>query len=112
MELENISSKSLPINEQETHISFMRDESFARIYTSDSTQITRLDKLCKNNPTIYSVLEDTGYGKSYICNDKTLISFRAKKRVISDEQKAAAGERMRKYRKKRGGNMHTFNSNQ
>lgn len=34
---ENVNVKSVPINEQETHISFMRDESFARIYTSDTT---------------------------------------------------------------------------
>ena len=32
-----------------------------------------------------------------IFEDKTLISFRAKKREMSDEQKIAAGERMRKY---------------
>lgn len=29
--------------------------------------------------------------------DKTLISFRAKKKELSDEQRQAVGERMRKY---------------
>ena len=57
---ENVNVKSIPINEQETHISFMRDESFARIYTSDTTQMTRLDKLCENNPDMYKLVEDTG----------------------------------------------------
>ena len=75
---ENVNVKSIPINEQETHISFMRDESFARIYTSDTTQMTRLDKLCENNPDMYKLVEDTGNGKNYICYDKTLASLRRK----------------------------------
>jgi hypothetical protein len=75
----------------------MRDEDFATIYTSDSTQMTRLDKLCTNSPDLYTLIEDTGIGKKYKCHDKDLISFRKKKRELTDEQKEAAGERMRKY---------------
>lgn len=89
--------KSVPINEQETTIGYMRDEKCAYIYTSDSTQITKLDKLCKQENSPYSLVEDTGYGKRYLLKDKGLISFRAKKREISDEQKALAAERFRKY---------------
>lgn len=37
---ERLDKKSVPIFELETHISYMRDESSAKIYTSDSTQIT------------------------------------------------------------------------
>ena len=95
---ENVNVKSIPINEQETHISFMRDESFARIYTSDTTQMTRLDKLCENNPDMYKLVEDTGNGKNYICYDKTLVSLRGKKRRLSEEQKQAARDRFAKYR--------------
>lgn len=95
---ENVNVKSIPINEQETHISFMRDESFARIYTSDTTQMTRLDKLCENNPDMYKLVEDTGNGKNYICYDKTLVSLRSKKRKLSEEQKQAARDRFAKYR--------------
>lgn len=47
---------SVGIEEQETHISYMRDESYAKVYTSDSTQITRLDKLCKTNPDMYKLI--------------------------------------------------------
>lgn len=50
------SNLSLPIAEQETHISYMRDEPFALVYTSDTTQMTRLDKLCTNSPDMYSLI--------------------------------------------------------
>ena len=87
---------SVGIEEQETHISYMRDESFAKVYTSDSTQMTRLDKLCKTNPDMYKLIENTGRGKSYLISDKGLISFRAKKRAMTEEQKRIGAERMRK----------------
>lgn len=98
---ENISepkmTNSVSISEQEVHINFMRDENFATIYTSDTTYMTKLDKLCKTSPDMYSIISDTGRGKTYRLEDKTLISFRAKKRELTEEQKIAAGERMRKY---------------
>lgn len=97
MEENEVKLKSVPVNEQETNVLYMRDQSFACIYSSDSTQITRLDKLCKINPDMYECIEDTGYGKRYICKDKSLISFRSKKRELTEEQKKLAGERMRKY---------------
>ena len=83
---------SVSIEDQEICINAMRDEKFATIYASDSTYITKLDKLCKESHGMYSLIEDTGRGK-----DKTLISFRAKKRELTDEQKKQAAERMRKY---------------
>lgn len=43
-------SNSVSVSEQETDILYMRDQNYAEIYTSDSTQMTRLDKLCKKNP--------------------------------------------------------------
>ena len=97
MEENEVKLKSVPVNEQETNVLYMRDQSYASIYSSDSTQITRLDKLCKTNPDVYECIEDNGISKRYICNDKSLISFRSKKREITDEQKKLAGERMRKY---------------
>lgn len=90
-------SNSVSISEQEVSINFMRDEDFATIYTSDTTYMTKLDKLCKTSPDMYSLIADTGRGKTYRVEDKTLISFRARKRELSEEQKIAAGERMRQY---------------
>ena len=46
---------------------------------------------------MYSLIQDTGRGKKYLLKDKSLISFRAKKRELTDEQKKQAAERMRKY---------------
>lgn len=94
-------SNSVSIPEQEVCINFMRNEGFATIYTSDTTYMTKLDKLCKASPDMYSLLSDTGRGKTYRVEDKTLISFRTKKREMSDEQKIAASERMRKYQSSR-----------
>lgn len=94
--METIKNLSVGIEEQETHISYMRDESYAKVYTSDSTQMTRLDKLCKINPDMYKLIEDTGCGKSYLISDKGLISFRAKKREMTEEQKRIAADRMRR----------------
>lgn len=90
-------SNSVSISEQEVSINFMRDEDFATIYTSDTTYMTKLDKLCKTSHDMYSLIADTGRGKTYRVEDKTLISFRAKKRELSEEQRIAAGERMKKY---------------
>lgn len=90
-------SNSVSIEEQETVIVYMRDEDFAIVSTSDSTQKTRLDKLCKNSPEYYSLTDDNGRYKIYRVEDKTLISFRAKKKEMSEEQRQAAGERMKKY---------------
>lgn len=94
---ESIDRKSIPIFEQETHISYMRDESSAKIYTSDSTQITRLDRLCKESPDMYMCLGETQNGKSYLLKDKSLVSLRKLKRQMTDEQKRLAAERMKKW---------------
>lgn len=45
--------KSVPVYEQETHISYMRDEQFAKVYTSDTTQMTKFDKRCKDFPDMW-----------------------------------------------------------
>lgn len=96
-------NNTVPIFEQELHISWMRDEEFATIYTSDTTQMTRLDKLCKTNPDMYSLIANTGRGKTYRVADKGLISFRAKKREMSDEAKEAASQRFKEMWANRNG---------
>lgn len=90
----------LPSEEQETSILFTRNEKFATVYASDSTSITKLDRLCKQSPTMWKCIEETKYGKRYICEDKSLISFRSKKaeRNLTDEQREQLAERLRKAR--------------
>ena len=90
-------ANNIPLEEQETLIHFMRGEDFATISTTDSTMITKLDKLCKSNPDMYWIKSDDGYSKIYKCRDKSMVSLRQKKREVSEEQKKAAGERMKKY---------------
>ena len=99
---------SIPLNEQETTISFSRDSEQVDIWTNDRTVITKLDKLCKSNPTTYRCV-DIGYSmgehevmcKKYACSDKSLISFKPKRRQcapLTDEQKAERTERLKAAR--------------
>ena len=90
-------TNAVSVSEQETNILFMRDQDFAEIYTSDTTQMTRLDKLCASSPEYYQLISDTGRGKTYRIADKSLISLRSKKKEMSEEQRNAARERMREY---------------
>ena len=86
---------TVSISEQETSVLFMRDESFAKVYTSDTTQITRFDKLCEKNPDMYCCISNTGRGKIYLIADKRLVSFRSKIREMSDEAREAASQRFK-----------------
>ena len=88
---------NIPLEEQETVIHFMRGEDFATISTTDSTMITKMTKLCDNNPDMYKVINEDGASKIYRCYDKSMVSLRQKKREMTEEQRKAAGERMRKY---------------
>lgn len=88
---------NIPLEEQETVIHFMRGEDFVTISTTDSTMITKMTKLCDNNPDMYKVINEDGASKIYRCYDKSMVSLRQKKREVTEEQRKAAGERMRKY---------------
>lgn len=91
---------SVPMDEQETVIQFDRNGTACHVYTTDSTMMTKLDKIHKR------VRQDYVNGKpiaAYYEFDKKLLSFRSKipKRTLTDEQKKAASERLRKGRKMR-----------
>ena len=100
----------LSTEEQETTINILRSEDGAEIYTSDTTMMTKLDKLCKTSPEFYrleSYVESYGktVGKLYKVEDKKLISFRGKKRPgrsYTDEEKAEVAERFKKARRQKG----------
>lgn len=94
--------------EQETVINYQREDKSATIWTSDSTTITKLDRLCNESPEFYSLdrvekdREGNVVGKFYKLTDKKMISFRGKKttRVLTEEQKAAMRERLSQARNK------------
>ena len=94
----------VPIAEQETVIQFDRDDKKCTIWTSDSTMMTKLDKLCRSTPSYYKFVRETKtqngdlVGKYYELSEKKLLSFRTSiiKRELSDEQKAIMIARLRK----------------
>lgn len=91
---------SIPMNEQETVVQYGRNGETMTIYTSDTTQMTRLDK-------IYSRHKEHKQGGEIVAVeyvvDKKLLSYRSKrfKRVLSDEQREAARARFQKIWEKR-----------
>lgn len=99
----------VPVNEQETVITFSRDSNEATIYTSDTTVMTKLDNLCDSSDeweltgTDRAKLTGDVLAKNYRVKNKSLVSFRTRKtkREMTDEQREAAAERLRKARGKK-----------
>ena len=92
---------------------FLSVEIANRSIFGQTTMITKLDKLCKSNPQTYRC-RHTGYSmlcegrqildKEYICSDKTLLSFKPKKRAsvpLTEEQKEERRERLREIHERR-----------
>lgn len=100
---------SAPLYEQETVINFSRNDNTCTVYTSDTTVMTKLDKLVESEKAPEWSLAATHrlpdgeiVGKTYK-TVKRLISFRSNivTRELTDEQKAAAAERFRKIREQK-----------
>ncbi len=94
----------IPCEEQETTISFSRTEESAYIWTNDRTVMTKLDALCRKSPKMYlctkvTNAKDSGevMDKRYEIKDKGLISFRAERVKLTDEQKAERAKHLRSY---------------
>ncbi len=99
----------LNISEQETSVSFSRDSDICSVYTSDTTVMTKLDKLAESDKSPHWRLKEEHrllngelIGKTYETH-KRLISFRSNisTREMSNEQKEAVSERFRKMWKDR-----------
>lgn len=88
----------LPCNEQETVICIDRETRAARIYTSDTRFINKLDKLYERKRVHRN--EDGVTAVEYEVAEK-LISFRSGvvKRNLTDEQRQQIGERLNRGRK-------------
>ena len=91
----------LMIEEQETHVNFNRNDERATIYTSDTTMMTKLNKLVELQGTewriesISKLKNGELIGKTYSC-PVSFISFRRKKieREYSEERKKEIAERL------------------
>lgn len=101
----------MSIAEQETTVSFMRDCDECIIYTSDSTIMTRVDKLARSKSApLWKLVEEhrdkSGelVGKTYKTN-KRLISFRSAiaKREMTEEQKQRSAQSLARYREQQKG---------
>lgn len=92
----------ITLDEQETVIQFSRCDDYATISTSDTTQKTRLNKLCEKNPQNWALEEDGEVFARYRCTPKSLISLRTRPldRVLPEEERLARAERLREYRNK------------
>lgn len=86
----------ITLEEQETIIIISRTSPTVRISTTDQTMVTKLNNLCEKAPDQYRLIRTDGeYENFYEVADKSLISFRQKKREVTEEQRQAAGERFR-----------------
>ena len=94
---------ALLIEEQETHINFSRDDKRAEIYTSDTTVMTKLNKLIESPGTEWKLervsksKNNVLIGKTYSCPVE-FISFRTKRssRIYSAEERKRIAERLNK----------------
>lgn len=96
----------LMVEEQETQVNFNRNDKRAMIYTSDSTMMTKLNKLVELQDTEWK-LESVSklkngelIGKTYSC-PVSFISFRKKKvkRTYSEAEKKEIAERLGKKKR-------------
>lgn len=87
------------IEEQETIVNFSRADKGMTVYTTDRTTMTKMDRLCKTSPENYKCVSTDRvngeiFSRTYKVSDKTLLSFRAKKKTVSEEQRRAFTERV------------------
>lgn len=89
----------IPTNEQETVVQYDRNGDTMTIYTSDSTQMTRLDKIYKRSREHRQAGEVVAVEYKA---DKRLLSYRSKivKKSLTDEQRAGLSAKMKALREK------------
>lgn len=81
--------------EQEISLSAMRTEDQAYLYCSDTTWITKMEKLMDTNPVDFTIHSEDEFGKTYRF-PKKFITIRGKQKTLTEEQKKALSERMKK----------------
>jgi hypothetical protein len=98
---------NIPIYEQETVIQISRDSDKMKIWTSDSTMMTRLDKLCEKSTrwtcTSEGKIDGDVVNKEYIA-DRALLSLipnTRKMKPLTEEQKAQKRAVLEETRKTR-----------
>jgi hypothetical protein len=89
---------SLSAEERETIIRFDDNSNECDVYTCSRPVMTKLDRLCKDNPKNYKLVKQDAYSKEYKTS-KRFISFRsgAVKRELTDDERQALSERAKKH---------------
>lgn len=84
---------------QETTITFMRDDEWVLVYTSNVVHLRRLKKMAENQDFVTEKWSDDEAGQ-FLVNAENFNVFSAirAKRTTTPEQRKAASERMRKMR--------------
>lgn len=95
------------LEEQEIVIQASRDESFATMYITDRTWMTKLDKRVEANPKLFQVVEEHKVageviGKTYRFPKKmiTIRTGEVTRRKLTEEERKQQAERLREGRKK------------
>lgn len=91
----------VPKEEQEMSISAMRTEEQAYLYCSDTTWITKMERLMAANPVDFTIHAEDEFGKIYRF-PKKFITIRGKQtnRTMSEERKAELREQMKSLNRK------------
>lgn len=105
-DLEEFTISGNPTDEAEVCVTALRSEDVANIYTSDNVYLTKFKKLIEANPDAWKITQvversDGTVSGVMLQAPKKFISFRAAERVgrvMTDEEKAAAVERLRAAR--------------
>ncbi|MCU0081508.1 hypothetical protein [Extibacter muris] len=80
--------------EMETVVNYNAGEQTATVYTRDKSVMRKLDRLVADCPDSYKLLNQTDIDKTYSM-PKSYVTYR-KPRVVSDEQRERARQRMAK----------------
>ena len=105
-DLEELTITGNASDESEVGITALRSEEIAEIYTSDNVYLTKFKKLIEANPDTWKIVRvversDGTVSGVMLQAPKKCLSFRASEktgRIMTDEQKAAAAERLRAAR--------------
>lgn len=97
---------TVPMEEQETLISWSRNDAKIKIYTSDNTMLTKLRKLLNNAPENYILVhvendqDGNPYSVTFEANANCVSLRQGKEKNFSEEFRQELSERMKAMRKK------------
>lgn len=79
--------------EQETTITIMRDENKIRLYTSDNTRVTKMQKLINAPDTTWKLVnvdydaDKQPRGYFFECDNKKMLTLKVKKKEATEESR-------------------------